>query len=74
MRKSAIIFLLTTPFVLKKASHVAYNCRELYKKLEIQIVKHEYVKDCPKWAVIQIWLLDILLAICMKSIVSDSSF
>jgi hypothetical protein len=43
-----------------KASLLAYNVKELYKKLEIKIIKDEYTKGCPKWPTIQIWLLEIL--------------
>jgi hypothetical protein len=31
-----------------KASPVAYDFREVYKKSKIKIVKYEYVKGCPK--------------------------
>jgi hypothetical protein len=31
-----------------KASLVAYDFRELYKKLELKIVKSGYFKGCPK--------------------------
>jgi hypothetical protein len=31
-----------------KASLVAYDFRELHKKLELNIVKYGYVKGCPK--------------------------
>jgi hypothetical protein len=31
-----------------KASRVAYDVRELHKKLELKIVKYGYVKGCPK--------------------------
>jgi hypothetical protein len=43
-----------------KAFLVAYDVRELQKKLEIKIIKHGYVKGCPKWPAIQIWSLEIL--------------
>jgi hypothetical protein len=31
-----------------KASLVAYDFRELYKKIELKIVKYGHVKGCPK--------------------------
>jgi hypothetical protein len=31
-----------------KAWLVAYDCRELHKKLELKIEKYGHVKDCPK--------------------------
>jgi hypothetical protein len=31
-----------------KASLVAYDFRELYKKSELKIIKYGYVRDCPK--------------------------
>jgi hypothetical protein len=31
-----------------KASLVAYDFRELQKMLELKIIKHGYVKGCPK--------------------------
>jgi hypothetical protein len=39
------------------ASLVAYDFRELHKKLELKIVK--YVSGCPKQPATQIWLLKI---------------
>jgi hypothetical protein len=43
-----------------KASHVAYDGRELHKKLEIKIVKYGHVRGCPKRPTTQIGLLRIL--------------
>jgi hypothetical protein len=43
-----------------KASLVAYDFRELYKKSELKIIKHGYVRGCPKLPVTQIWSLEIL--------------
>ena len=43
-----------------KASHVAYDFEELHKKLELKIIKSEYVRGCPKWKSTQIWLFKIL--------------
>jgi hypothetical protein len=43
-----------------KASLVAYNFRELHNKSELKIVKYGYVRGCPKYLAIQIWLLKIL--------------
>jgi hypothetical protein len=43
-----------------KASFVAYDCRELYKKSELKIVKYGYVKGSPKRPTTQIGLLEIL--------------
>jgi hypothetical protein len=31
-----------------KASFVAYDYRELYKKSELKIIKYGYVRGCPK--------------------------
>jgi hypothetical protein len=31
-----------------KTSLVAYDFRELHKKLELKIIKYRYVKSCPK--------------------------
>jgi hypothetical protein len=31
-----------------RASLVAYDFQELYKKLELKIAKYGYVKGCPK--------------------------
>jgi hypothetical protein len=43
-----------------KASLVAYDVRELYKKVELKIIKTEYIRGCPKWSATQIWTLEIL--------------
>jgi hypothetical protein len=37
-----------------KASLVAYDGRELHKKLELKLVKIEYVRGCPIWQKTQI--------------------
>jgi hypothetical protein len=42
------------------ASFVAHDFKELYKKLELKVVKYEYVKGCPKWQATQIYSLEIL--------------
>jgi hypothetical protein len=42
-----------------KASLVAYDGRELHKKSKLKIIKHGYVKGCPK-RLAQIGLLKIL--------------
>ena len=47
-------------FVWTKASLVAYDVTELHKKSYPKAIKYEYVKGCPKWQSIQIWLLEIL--------------
>jgi hypothetical protein len=31
-----------------KASLIAYDFREIHKKLELKIVKYGYVRGCPK--------------------------
>jgi hypothetical protein len=36
-----------------KAFFVAYYYRELYKKIELKLVKNEYVRGYPKWHAIQ---------------------
>jgi hypothetical protein len=43
-----------------KASLLACDSMEIHKKLELKIVKYEYVRGCPKRLVIQIGLLEIL--------------
>jgi hypothetical protein len=43
-----------------KASLVAYDFRELWKKPELKIVKVGYVRGCQKYPSTQIWLLEIL--------------
>jgi hypothetical protein len=43
-----------------KTSLVAYDGKELHKKLKLKIVKHGYVKGCPKRPAIQIGSLEIL--------------
>jgi hypothetical protein len=43
-----------------KASFVAYDCGELHKNLDLNIVKYGYVTGCPKWITTQIGSLEIL--------------
>jgi hypothetical protein len=43
-----------------KATFVAYDGREIHKKLELKIMKYRYVRGCPKKPAIQIGLLKIL--------------
>jgi hypothetical protein len=43
-----------------KASLVGYNGRELYKKLELKIVKYGYVRGYPKRPVFLIGSLKVL--------------
>jgi hypothetical protein len=45
---------------MNEASFVAYDFRELYKKLELKILNYVYVKGCPKRLVTQIMLLEVL--------------
>jgi hypothetical protein len=43
-----------------KASLVAYDGRELHKKLELKIIKYGYVRGCPNRPMTQIGSLKIL--------------
>jgi hypothetical protein len=43
-----------------KASFVAYDFREVFKKLELKIIKHGYGRGCPKRLATQIGSLEIL--------------
>jgi hypothetical protein len=43
-----------------KASHVAYDGRELHKKSELKIVKYGHVRGCPRRPATQIGSLEIL--------------
>jgi hypothetical protein len=43
-----------------KASLVAYDREELYKKSKLEIVKYRYVRSCPKRPETQIGSLEIL--------------
>jgi hypothetical protein len=59
-KKSTITFCSQLCFVRVKAFLVAYDFEELYRRLELQVIKIKYVKGCPKWQPTQIWLLKIL--------------
>jgi hypothetical protein len=45
---------------MNETSLVAYDFRELHKKLELKIIKNEHIRDCLKWPIIQILLIEII--------------
>jgi hypothetical protein len=50
LEKKCHDFLLIT----LKAFLIAYDIKELYKKVELKPVKAKYVRGCPKWPMTQI--------------------
>ena len=58
-KKSVITFCTQFCFLWINVLLVPYGCRELYKKLELEIISNGYVRGCPKWPVTQIWSLRI---------------